>query len=188
MIEIYWSGPYSWPKFENENKLQSIPNQSGAYLQAVEYLDGYLIYAAGFTRRPIPIRFREHTRNYMKGEYNVLDIDAMKQGIRNLVWQGWGWTEEKRTEFEKRKSLIQDAVYKQLAGFRIFITDIGMQPRILERLEAAIMNNLYQQQSPFCDVPDKGMMIAPRWETEEPITIKNNCKVLLYGLPQSFEI
>lgn len=187
-MQIEWDGPYSWTKFERENHLASIPDYPGVYLWTVEYQEGYLIYAAGLTRRSIPIRFREHTRKYMNGDYNVLDIDAMQKGIREEIWHGWGWTSEKRTEFEKRKSSIQDSIRKQLAGFRVFVTDVGIQPRILERLEASIMNNLYQQPAPFCDIPDKGMMLAPRWDSEPPIIVKNSCPANLYGLPISFEI
>src|SRR5690554_394156 len=187
-IEIIWNGPYSWPKYEDKNNLKSIPQKPGVYLQTVEYQDGYLIYAAGLTRRTIPARFREHTYKYMNGDYNVLDIDAMKQGIRNEVWHGWGWSPDKRLEFERKKNEIIDAVQKQLTGFRIFITDIGTNPRILERLEAAIMNILYEQQSPVCDIPDRGMMLVPRWESETPIVVKNSCDYKLFGLPKKFEI
>lgn len=187
-MEIVWTGPYGWPEFEMESNLPPIPKHPGVYLQAVEYRDGYLIYAAGLTRRPIPTRLREHTRKYMSGDYNVLDIAAMQQGIRIEIWHGWGWSPEKRSEFEKRKLMILSAVRRQLEGFRIFVTDVGSQLRILERLEASIMSPLYQQPPPFCDVPDKGMMLAPRWKSEKPITAKNRCAVTLHGLPAWLEI
>jgi hypothetical protein len=105
----------------------------------------------------------------MRGDYTVLDITAMNEGIRKEIWHGWGWSPEKRTEYENRKLIIVDAARKQLAGFRIFVANVGTQPRLLERLEASIMNRLYQEPSPICDVPDKGMMLAPRWESEEII-------------------
>jgi len=124
----------------------------------------------------------------MNGDYNIFDIVAMQQGVRKEVWHGWSWTSEKRAEFEKQKSMIHIAVSRQLAGFRIFVADVGTQPRILERLEAVIMGNLYKQPAPFCNIPDKGMMLAPRWNSENPIIIKNRCTVMLYGLPLTFEI
>ena len=188
MIEATWTGPYSWQGFELENELPSIPEQPGLYLQTVRHKDGYLIYAAGLTRRTIKKRFREHTRKYKLGEYNVLDITAMEQGIRKELWHGWGWTPAKQMEFEKRKTLILDSVQKQLAGFRIFVADIGTEARILERFEAAIMNCLYTQPSPLCDIPDKGMMLAPRWNTEFTVIVRNKCCSLLHGLPDYLEI
>jgi hypothetical protein len=188
IINIIWTGPYSWPGLELESKLAPTPSQPGVYLMTVDYLDGYLIYAAGLTRRSIRQRLGEHTRKYMSGDYNVLEITAMQQGVRSEVWHGWGWSPEKRIEFEHRKSEILNAVRKQLAGFRIFTAHLGTEPRLLERLEAAVMNNLYRQPSPFCDIPDKGMMLAPRRNPESALLANNQCAAMLYGLPAFLEL
>jgi hypothetical protein len=190
ILDIEWRGPSGWPKFGD--KLPALPKTSGVYLWTVEYQNGYLIYAAGITRRPMLDRFREHNGEYMNGVYNVLDITAMKSGLRKEVWHGF-WMSKKRSrekvaEYKKRQREIQDAVRKQLAGFRIFVANIGNKPRILERLEAAIMENLYRQPMPLCDVPDKGMMLAPRWKSENPIVVKNNCPALIFGLSTYLEI
>jgi len=182
-IEVTWNGPYSWPAFESENNLRPIPKIHGVYLQTFRYEDGYLIYAAGITRRPVPTRFKEHTRKYMNGEYNVLDIAAVQQGIRREIWHGWDYAHKHREEFEERKLIIIDAVHKQLAGFCIFAAELGREPRILERVEASIMNNLYKQSSPICNIPDRGMYLSPRYDLEEVIIVKNNSATLLYGLP-----
>ena len=188
-IDIEWLGPFGWPKFEGG--LKPIPQTPGIYLFTVEYQTGYLIYAAGITRGPIPKRFSRHTREYMNGIYNVLDIVAMQSGFRKEVWHGL-WMgkhpRERVAEYRKRKEEIQKAVGNQLAGFRIFTADIGTMPRILERIEAAIMENLYKQPMPLCDVPDKGMKLAPRWKSEIPIVVKNKFPVMLYGLPACLEI
>lgn len=189
-IDVEWLGPFGWPKLESN--LPSIPKVPGVYLWTVEYQDGYIIYAAGITRRPMPQRFREHTREYMNGIYNVLDIAAMKVGFRKEVWHGF-WMKKKRpreklAEYKKRQLQIQEAVRKQLGGFRIFAANIGTKPRILERFEAAIMENLYKQPMPLCDIPDRGMMLAPRRKSEIPIIIKNQCSVMLHGLPACLEI
>ena len=48
------------------------------------------------------------------------------------------------------------------------------------------MNQLYHEASPLCDVLDRGMMLAPRRETEEPIAVRNVCGSTLRGLPASF--
>jgi len=187
-LQITWNGPYAWPTFEGQTGLQSIPKLSGLYLQTFEYKSGYIIYAAGLTRRPVPARFKEHTQKYMNGEYNVLDINAAQQGIRKEIWHGWGYAKKHRDEFDERKLEILDAVQKQLEGFRIFVGNVGEEPRILERLEASIMENLYRHPSPFCDIPDKGMFLSPRWESEEPIVIESDCLVTIHGLPRRLEI
>jgi hypothetical protein len=190
MLPIEWLGPCGWPKMEGE--LDSIPELPGVYLLTVEYQEGYLIYAAGITRRPMPKRFREHTREYMNGVYNVLDISAMKAGFRKEVWHGF-WmrkkrSREKQAEYNNRRLEIQESVRNQLAGFRIFAAHIGTKRRILERLEAAIMENLYRQPMPLCDIPDRGMRLTPRRKSEIPIVVKNKCSEMLYGLPACLEI
>jgi len=135
-IEVAWAGPYGWPKFEKKNSLHHIPKIPGVYLQTFEYQDGYLIHNAGLTSRPVPVRLSEHTSKYMNGEYNVLDIAAIQRGVRKEVWHGWGYARKHRAEFEERKPIILDAVQKLLAGFRIFVADVGRGSRLLERLEA----------------------------------------------------
>jgi hypothetical protein len=190
-IEARWDGPYSWPGFESENGLRPIPKVPGVYLPTFEYQGGYLIYIAGLTRRPAPMRFRQHTRFYMNGKCTVLDVAAARQGVRREIWHGWGYARKHREEFEERKPEILDAVRKQLAEFRIFITDtvdMSREARVLERLEAAIMENLYQQPSPIRDIPDRGMHLAPRRNSESPIIVRNNCADLLHGLPAYLEI
>jgi hypothetical protein len=153
------------------------------------YQGGYLIYLAGITRRPVPTRFKEHTRKYLAGEYNVLDIEAARQGVRKEVWHGWGYARAHREEFEARKPEILEAVHRQLAGFCIFIADVGSgSARILERTEAAIMRHLWQQPPPICEIPDRGMYLASRRSSEPPILAHNSCKVLLHGLPEHLEI
>jgi len=135
-MEILWTGPYGWPKYEGH--LLCVPQHSGVYLQTVEYRKGYLIYAAGLTARSIRIRLVEHTRKYMSGDYNVLDIGALQRGVRKEIWHGWGWSQEKRVKFRKRKPVILDEVRRQLKGFRIFVAEVGPEKRILERLEASL--------------------------------------------------
>ncbi len=185
---LTWKGPFSWPNFEEENFLPELPKHSGLYLQCFEYQKGYLIYAAGLTRRLVSTRFKEHTRKYLSGDYTILDLEAAQHGVRKEIWHGWGWTQEKRAEFEEKKQDIIRFATKQLAGFRIFVAEVPTEPRILERLEASIMNTLYTQPEPFCNIPDRGMMLAPKWETEEAVTTTNQCENLIYGLPKSLII
>ncbi len=187
-LSATWTGPFSWPAFEAMNGLPSIPKHPGIYLLTAEYKDGYLIYCAGITRRIIPARFREHTRKYRSGDYTVLDIDSMRAGIRDEIWHGWGWTPEKRSEFARRKEQILRSVDSQLAGFRIFVANITVDPRILERLEASIMQLLYLQELPLSHIPDRGMRLAPRRQSESTILVKNISPAILYGLPPEHDI
>ncbi len=189
--QLTWTGPFAWPRYEAANGLPSVPNHPGVYLFTVQSAHGNLIYAAGVTGRPIPVRLREHTLKYKRGDYTVLDIDAMQSGRREEIWHGswlgWDWTPARLAEFESQKPRILDALNKQLAEFRIFVAHITDQ-RIRERLEAAIMNTLYQAAPPFCDIPDKGMRLAPRRVNEVPIIMKQSCSAVHCGLPKYLEV
>ncbi|RMF67573.1 MAG: hypothetical protein D6742_07235 [Cyanobacteria bacterium J069] len=187
-MEVAFTGPYSWPKFEAESNLPPVPPHPGLYLFAFEYRDGYLIYSAGITRRTIATRIREHTRKYISGDYHILNVSALKEGIREVIWQGWGWTPEKRATFEERQLEILDSARNQLLHTRLFAAEVDPGPRILERLEASIMNTLYQHSSPVCDIPDRGMMLSPRWSSEQPIIVRMKTDVLFHGLPNLLEI
>jgi len=37
------------------------------------------------------------------------------------------------------------------------LADVGTEPRILERIEGAIVYTLYENTPPFCDIPDRGI-------------------------------
>jgi hypothetical protein len=185
-IDLTWEGPYAWPTFETAASLPPLPKAPGIYIQACDYDDGYLIFGVGVTKRPVAQRLCEHTHRYLNGEYNVLDMEAARAGVRREVWHGWGYARAHRDEFESRKIEIQDAVRRQLAGLRIFVADPsagGTDSRLRERLEAAIMDSLYQQPSPICDLPDRGTLQLWRRADEVPVLIRNQSPSLLHGLP-----
>jgi hypothetical protein len=92
----------------------------GVYLWTVEHGSGYLIYAAGITRRPFRKRFREHTAAYRSGVYTVFDVALLKQGVRRKVWPGFWFqkrTAEKQREYEQRLDEIQTALQKLLSDY-----------------------------------------------------------------------
>ncbi|MBN2352086.1 MAG: hypothetical protein JXD23_05900 [Spirochaetales bacterium] len=186
--ELSWNGPFAWPGFEKDTALPQLPKTCGVYLQTFNYEKGYLIYCAGLTRISFKDRFIQHTRNYKNGKYNVLDMTSVLKGKRKLIWRGWGYYREHQDEFLEKKTNIIKAVNKQLLHFRIFLAENGNEKRFIERLEASIMNNLYNQPPPMSLIPDQGMFLAPRRGKEKLIIVKNKCDSILYGLPNYLEI
>ena len=187
-MQISWSGPFAWPGYETQNGLPHLPSHSGVYLWTFEYGDGYLIYVAGLTRRLFRERFDEHTLCYMSGDYTVLDATHLRNAVRTEVWPGWGWARTHREQFVQRQTEICEAARRQLTECRVFATDVELPGRVPERLEAAIMNCLYAEAPPLCDVPDRGMALSPRWSTEDPILVRNACASKLHGLPERLSI
>ena len=55
--------------------------------------------------------------------------------------------------------------------------------RLRERVEAAIMNCLYEEPPPASSIPDRGMMLAPRRTAEHPVHLVSHCGSRLHGLP-----
>ena len=85
VIEVTWSGPYSWPGFEAESNLSPIPKGHGAYLLNCKTANGYIVYGVGITRRSVRTRLREHTKKYLIGDYTVLDMNAMREGAHRAL-------------------------------------------------------------------------------------------------------
>ncbi|HEY3781192.1 MAG TPA: hypothetical protein VGL56_08930 [Fimbriimonadaceae bacterium] len=182
------SGPYGWPKFENG--LDQLPNIPGVYLQTVAHAEGFLPWGVGITRRPMFKRFLEHTRKFEKGEYNILDLGAAQRGARELAWKGWGWTDEKRRDYENRKNEVIAAAQLQMIRAHIFVIEAGNTVRILERIEAALANHYYDQNAhgPKGLLIDIGMHLEPRRESEEPLTVVFQCRDTLIGMPSQIDI
>lgn len=176
-------GPFGWPK--HENGLPSLLDIPGVYLMTVKHQEGFLPYGVGVTRRPAKKRFMEHSRFYVKGEYNILDLNAAQNGSRKVLWKGWGWTTEKRADYETRKNEIITFAKHQMSGTRIFIIDMGITHRLLERMEATIANLFYKQDDILFD---RGMLCMPRWESEEPVIVTIQSTFKLYGIPTEIEI
>ncbi|CCE25323.1 conserved protein of unknown function [Methylotuvimicrobium alcaliphilum 20Z] len=195
MIELRWEGPFSWPNRINQGIDKPLSDSTasskcGVYLWTVEYCGGYLIYAAGITRRPFEKRFREHTRAYLNGVYTVFDVPSLKTGVRKVIWDGFWFQKNcaaKKLEFDNRSEEISIATNELLSNYRVFVAPITPNPRLLERIEAAIMNTLYSTTGPTSTIPDRGMALAPRWPEEDPIRIRNSSPVLLHGLLEEFE-
>lgn len=196
VIELQWQGPFRWPGLCLDNDAvpldeTNVASSCGIYLWTVAHFDGFLIYAAGITRRPFAQRFREHTRACRTGIYTIFDIPSLKQGVRQEIWHGF-WSKkrsaEKQSEYDSRRNEIVLAADEQLSNFRIFVASVDPRPRVLERIEASIMNTLYSATGPVSAIPDRGMMLAPRWRSEVPILVRNVAPVLLHGLPVELNV
>ncbi len=187
-------GPFTWPGFPQKGicPLESVSRSaSGLYLWTFPYREGFIVYAAGITRRSFLKRFKEHTKNYLSGVYTIFDLDEMRQGKKIKIWPGF-WMKKDRKHLEKeffaREAEIKKSIQCQLSEYRIFLSEVPATPRLLERLEAAIMNHLYSLEAPFSTIPDKGMMLASRWENEQPIFVNIECETEILGIPDVLTI
>jgi hypothetical protein len=181
-----WIGPFSWTGYENKNGLNSIPDIEGVYLFTFNFKEGFLIYAVGITNST-KRRISSHTREYKKGAYTVLNVESAEKGERVEIWHGWQYAKEHQDEFQQNKDLILSGVDKQLQSFRIFLLQES-DKRKRERIEAALMQNIYFSKEPWSELADRGMFLKGRHNFEMPIIIKNIGNHKIYGLPDSIEI
>lgn len=180
-MTIRWTGPYGMPR--HEGGLPPPPDHPGVYLYTVKCRGGFLVCSPGITQRTIRQRMSEHVRGFLKGDYNILDADALKRRKRVEVWQGWDPTAEKRAQFERRRDELAPAIDKLLCAYRIFATDATEDLRLLARIEASIMGALYALPRPHRDIFDERMHRSARRADEPPILAVHKCDSVLMGLP-----
>lgn len=183
---LIWLGPFSWIGYEQTNGLKPIPDIAGVYLFTFEYLDGYILCSIGVTNS-MKRRLTQHTREYKKGNYTLLDVESANNGVRKEVWHGWQYAKQHQNEYLKNKDIILELAEKELVAYRLFISEVTDR-RIRERIEAAILINIYSSKKPWADLIDGGMSLRSRYNYEMPINVKNVCSHKLYGLPKSIEI
>lgn len=183
---IVWQGPFSWIGYERNNRLKPVPNIAGVYLITFEYQDGYILRSVGVTNS-MKRRFLEHEREYKKGNYTILDVGYVKIGIRKEIWHGWQYAKAHQSQFFEFEDRILKFIEKELGAYKIFVAKIN-DNRKRERLEAAILINIYASKELWADLVDGGMNIRGRYNYEVPIQIRNICQQKIYGLPRIVEI
>ena len=124
-LKISWNGPFDWPQARQSSPLADL---CGVYMQTVESDTGYVVYGFGITKRPVSQRFSEHRRKILKGKYTLLDLDAMRQGIRQEIWHGlWAShdSDEREAEFTRREEELKDVAKQQMAAYKIFVAEVS---------------------------------------------------------------
>ena len=127
----------------------------------------------------------------MTGRCSIFDLVQAKNGVRSELWHGFLWRArppEKVAEWKAREAELQNAANRQLAAMRLFVTNNIQLKRTRERLEAAVMKRLYEAPAPFRDMPDQGMGLKPKRNSEQPITVLNDCASNLHCLPERLPI
>lgn len=184
--DTIWQGPFSWIGYEQVNKSKPIPDIAGVYLFTFEYKDGYILRSVGITNS-MKRRFREHTLEYKKGNYTLLDVESARVGVRKELWHGWQYAKEHQNQFLDNKDVLLEFAERELIAYRLFVAEIA-DKRKRERVEAAILINTYNSKEPWADLADTGMALRGRYNDEIPIQIKNICSHKIYGLPETIEI
>ena len=103
--DLIWQGPFAWIGYEQVDKPNPILDIAGVYLFTFEYLDGYILRSVGVTNS-MKRRLAQHTREYKKGNYTLLDVESAKTGLRRELWHGWQYAKEHQDIFLENKDVI----------------------------------------------------------------------------------
>ncbi|MFW6311083.1 MAG: hypothetical protein ACOC1K_02485 [Nanoarchaeota archaeon] len=77
---------------------------------------------------------------------------------------------------------------KRVGNLKKFIPTNINDKRKRERVEFAIMHNIYSSKEPWADLVDDGTALKGRVNCEIPIKVRNICPHKLYGLPEALEV
>lgn len=185
-LDLTWEGPFDWPQPRKNSPLAGF---SGVYLGTLESHAGYVVIWIGLSK-DIRKRFLAHRLNFLRGEYDIRDIESARGGIRKDIWHGFWFpynTDECRDEFLRRQEEISAAAAEQMSATRIFAVRL-IDRRLQQRIEAGIVRAAHQAPKPYCDLIAKGMALAPRRADEAPITVAFQSVPGFCNLPSTFDI
>lgn len=186
--EIEWKGPYCLFGYESQENPIAIPDVSGVYLFCFSIGGNYVLEYAGVTKSTKQ-RMKTHIREYKKGSYTIIDLDALENFERKEIWHGWDLakSEDSKKYFKKHGEYYSNTIDRQLYSYRVFVSEI-VDVRKRERIEAALMLNAYQSDERWADLVPRGMSLKGRFNCEIPIIIKNKCHTNIIGIPDKIEI
>lgn len=187
---IEFKGPFLL--IENQGKFHCKSPElkhAGLYLFTFEHDSGFLIWFDGFSTKNVANRLNDHIKKILCGSYSTLDILSANSGRRVEIWKGFYFKKDelkKKAFLDQKQALLPD-IHAMLRGLRIFYSPLNEERRILARIEAAIMNILYEKEGAISEFPDKGMHLEPRWPEEKAFRIRIEQSPKLHGLSIEFE-
>jgi len=184
VYNLKWYGPYEW---YGRNSIFAHPlgKEVGIYLFTVPFEGNHLIYYVGETGRSFTQRFLEHTQAYLSGLYRVYEPTQFMSGKKVLVWGGMWKTStriNRMEEFLNRYSELSPIITQFLQCMRVFIAPLKEEKKIIERIEAAVAQQLYGQTGIVGAFQDNDIRYRPKRNDEEPIIIKMSQTENLLGI------
>lgn len=178
MVDLHVAGPFSWIRsaINDPPRVFDAPESKvcGVYLFAVIAAEGDLIYWVGQTSLPVRRRLATHSREFLAGTYNILDVQNLRALQRVVAWRGLWWRRDSVDRYEEyllRAGEIAPLTLAQLRATRVFIIPTPKDRRFLARLEAAIVQALNASDA-VGGILDRGYSLSPRWDAEEALEVE----------------
>lgn len=191
MINLVFEGPYTFLTSKGLPSIFKSPLKRGVYIWTVPFKNKELIHYVGMTTREFRQRMKEHLKEYLSGEYGINDPVEMKKGSRMRIWDGL-YRGANIEDFIKKHDQLFPKLVHMLNIYRIYVAQLDCETRLLERIEAAIAENLFNQDGAVGDFqePDAHThYIKIKRKSDERIElVKLKCPKTLLGLPQTLRV
>ncbi len=183
--ELHFHGPFTLIAEGPDNLFkQKSAKQGGVYLWTFKGEDGYVIDYVGEASH-VQGRFVEHLQEQLNGRYSIYDPEKLKEGIRELQWQGYLW---RKDEYLRVLDFIRDGenhmqlLQRMLAECRVFYAPIEATSRIRKRIESGILNNIMKMEfyTRSLQNPPQNRLILQYIET--PMEIRVSADEVITGL------
>jgi hypothetical protein len=144
--EISFTGPFSWANV----LLAREASASGIYLWTVATQRGNEIYYVGETGVSFRDRLQQHASDFFDAKHGIYAAAELTQGKRRLVWPGyWGIDKKTAVECRDQSKHLTSYIQEMMSVMRLFLAPLGTDTDTRRRIEAAIIDSLYDTPGSF---------------------------------------
>jgi hypothetical protein len=187
-ITLEFLGPY---KFFGQNDsifTNTDRNLSGIYLWTINTKDGYMIRYVGQTKYFFT-RQKAHLINFLGLNYGILDVEAAKNGKRELLWNGLWRDKDNRllgNDLENEYTVLSKRVIDYINIIEIFFAKLDGQSNLRKHIEGYIGCNLRENHKEFKELYADDFRIGKSTKLNCKLFIKCNYNIL--GLDKEIDV
>lgn len=188
-LKIQFTGPYGL--LGNHESIlfdDPIGKCSGIYIWTAQMNDAFVIEYIGITTVSFAKRSMEHIINTFGGNYRICDSDKMKKAQEEILWPGFYRKKRAIAEFSEIYLDLAPSILNYLQTIKVFTATVGLERRVVERIEGALARYVWNQPQPASALLPKDVRYRKRKEDEEPIRVEIQCDREILGIPTEIEV
>ena len=193
MIELtlHFDGPFSWSSRNGTPSIfdSTVAAKAGVYLWTVATPTGEFIYYVGETGRSFGTRMFEHLKEHLAGAYHVFDPVALMRAEKKELWPGLYNRDRARLlpELLLRFDELAAPIARLVDVYRFHLAPTDADPRLRQRIEAALSRHLFAQSGLAGEFQDKGIRYRPRRVSEPSVQVRITSSKQLVARPELLE-
>ena len=131
----------------------------------------------------------EHLKEQLAGMYDIHDPSSLRRGATKVLWRGMygGDREESLEEYVRRLPKLSPALACYIQMIRFYIAPLRAGRRLLERVEAAIVDHLRSRKRLYHEMFE-GVRYRARRRGERPLCLRCTWPRQLLGVPRRLEV